>query len=327
MRHFYAVILTLFISFTVVQPSHAAKHQKNEQVGVVLAMFGTTVEPALQNLLNIQQAVKKAFPKTEVRLAFTSNIIRGIWRKRSVDADYLRKHKEIPEEILSIQGPLAAIANMQDQGITTIIVQPTHLAPAEEYLDLVSYVNALASIKTIKSKFNPFTKLVAGRPAFGTFGTTHPYADDIRQAAKALAADAALAKKENAALVYMGHGNDHFPSSGPYLEFAARMRETYPDVLTLIGTVEGYPNLNDLINKLKKHNVTKVILKPLMVVAGDHAKNDMAGADDDSWSSILKKEGFKVKTVIKGLGESPDFVQLYVSRVAETAADSNIKLK
>ncbi|HID70458.1 MAG TPA: sirohydrochlorin cobaltochelatase [Desulfobacterales bacterium] len=327
MKHYRAVILTLFITFFLVTPLHAGKHYQNEPVGIVLAMFGTTVEPALQSLLNIEQAVKKAYPDTQVRMAFTSNIIRGIWRERYFDADYRKEHPAIPEEILTIQGPLATIANLQDQGIDSIIVQSTHIAPAEEYLDLVSYVNALASIKTIKSRHNPFRTLVTGRPALGTFGITHAYADDVKEAAGALAADAALARKENAALVYMGHGNDHFPSSGPYLEFAARMREMYPDVLTLIGTVEGYPNLNDVISRLKEKKVTKVLLKPFMVVAGDHAVNDMAGAEDDSWLSILSKEGFEVKTVTKGLGESPEFVQIYVSRVAETAAASGITLR
>lgn len=327
MKRCSTIILTLFITFFLVHPLQAGKQETNQQNGIVLAMFGTTVEPALQSLLNIQKAVRKAYPETQVRLAFTSNIIRRIWQGRSLDANYRKAHPEIPEEILTIQGPLAAIANLQDQGIDTIVVQSIHIAPAEEYLDLVSYVNGLSSIKTIKSRHKPFQKLVTGRPALGTFGTIRAYADDIREAARALADDAALAKQEQAALVYMGHGNDHFPSGGPYLEFAARMREMYPSVLTLIGTVEGYPDLDDVIARLKEKGVKKVILKPFMLVAGDHTMNDMAGAEDDSWHSILSKEDFEVSTVTRGLGESPEFVQIYVSRVAETAADAGITLR
>ncbi len=330
MKHSRVVLFTLFLTSLLVLPLQAANHKKTQttqQNGIVLAMFGTTVEPALQSLLNIQKAVQKAYPETPVRMAFTSNIIRGIWQERSADPEYRKVHPEIPEEILHIQGPLATIAGLQDQGIDSIIVQSTHIAPAEEYLDLCSYVEGLASIKTIKAKYKPFQQLVVGRPALGTFGTTHAYAEDVRQAAKALAGDAALARKDQAALVYMGHGNDHFPSGGPYLEFAARMREFYPDVLTLIGTVEGFPNLDDVLQQLKKDGVKRVLLKPFMVVAGDHAMNDMAGPEEDSWLSVLKKEGFAVTPVIKGLGEDPAFVQIYVSHIAETAEDAEISLR
>ncbi len=330
MKHSRAVLFTFFLTSLLVLPLQAANHKKSQttqQNGIVLAMFGTTVEPALQSLLNIQKAVQKAYPETPVRMAFTSNIIRGIWQERSADPEYRKLHPEIPEEILHIQGPLAAIAGLQDQGIDSIIVQSTHIAPAEEFLDLCSYVEGLVSIKTIKARHNPFQQLVVGRPALGTFGIAHSYAEDVRQAARALAADAELARKEQAALVYMGHGNDHFPSGGPYLEFAARMRELYPDVLTLIGTVEGFPSLDDVLQELQEKGVKRVLLKPFMVVAGDHAMNDMAGPEEDSWLSVLKKEGFAVTPVTRGLGEDPAFVQIYVSHIAETAEDAGISLR
>ncbi len=294
---------------------------------VVLAMFGTTVEPAIEGLLNIRKQIRRAYPETPVRIAFTSNIIRRIWQKRAKDPDYARKHPGVPADILEVQGPLATIANLQDRGFDDIVVQPTHISLGEEYLDLSAYVKALASIETIKKKFKPFHSLVIGRPAFGTFGKTRPYSEDILTVVKALAEDAGAASREGAALVYMGHGNDYFPSGGAYLQFEREMRQTYPRVKTFIGTVEGFPAFTDVLVKLKESGVKKVLVKPFMTVAGDHARNDMAGPEPDSWKSMLEKEGFTVIPVLRGLGEQDAFARVFVSHLADTAADAGIVLK
>jgi sirohydrochlorin cobaltochelatase len=127
----------------------------------------------------------------------------------------------------------------------------------------------------------------------------------------------------------MGHGNNHFPSGGAYLELADRMRQLYPEVVTLIGNVEGFPALEDVIDKLKMRGVKKVMLKPCMVVAGDHAMNDMAGTDPEepSWQMILEKEGFEVVTVKKGLGELDAFADIFVEHAGDAAVDAKIVLK
>jgi sirohydrochlorin cobaltochelatase len=290
-------------------------------------MFGTTVEPALQGLLNIKEKMEKAYPETPVRIAFTSNIIRKIWQKRAADPAYVKAHPEVPYEILHAQGPLATIANFQDEGYTNLIVQPTHIAPAEEFLDLSAYVEALASINTIKAKFKPFNKLVIGRPMLGTFGDSHPYDKDIEVAAKAMKEDVDRAKKAGAALVYMGHGNDYFPSGGSYLQFQHVMNETYPEVTTLVGTVEGYPAFAQVLEALKEKGIKKVVIRAFMIVAGDHATNDMAGPEEDSWKSMLVKEGITVEPYLHGMGENDQVADIYVRHAAEAAADAGIKLK
>jgi sirohydrochlorin cobaltochelatase len=185
----------------------------------------------------------------------------------------------------------------------------------------------LGTIK--KEKYKPFHKVVLGRPALGTYGPDHPYTEDITAAAEALAADAELAAEENAALVYMGHGNEHFPSGGAYLELADRMRQLYPEVITLIANMKGFPLLADVIEKLKLCGVKKVMLKPCMVVAGDHALNDMTGRDpaNPSWQMMLEKEGFEVVTVKKGLGELNAFAEIFVNHAGDAAADAKIVLK
>ena len=322
------IVLTLVLALILsVQFATAGDHNVKHKNGIVLAMFGTTVEPALQGLLNIKEKMEKAYPETPVRIAFTSNIIRKIWQKRAADPAYVKAHPEVPYEILHAQGPLATIANFQDEGYTNLIVQPTHIAPAEEFLDLSAYVEALASINTIKAKFKPFNKLVIGRPMLGTFGDSHPYDKDIEVAAKAMKEDVDRAKKAGAALVYMGHGNDYFPSGGSYLQFQHVMNETYPEVTTLVGTVEGYPAFAQVLEALKEKGINKVVIRAFMIVAGDHATNDMAGPEEDSWKSMLVKEGITVEPYLHGMGENDQVADIYVRHAAEAAADAGIKLK
>ncbi len=306
---------------------YAGEHEVEHKNAIVLAMFGTTVEPALKGLTNIKDKIEKQYPDTPVRIAFTSNIIRRIWQKRAADPAYVKEHPEVPVEILHAQGPLATIANLQDAGFDTIVVQPTHIAPAEEFLDLGAYVDALAAIETIKAKFKPFNKLVMGRPMLGTFGTQHPYDRDIKVAVAAAKEDADRAKKEGAALVYMGHGNDHFPSGGSYLQFEHEMNKAYPDVLTVIGTVEGYPAFPQVLNNLQQAGIKKVVIRAFMIVAGDHAINDMAGPEDDSWKSMLTREGIEVIPSLHGMGENDNIADIFVQHAADAARDAGIVLK
>jgi len=315
-------ILAFLIFFT---SSHSiAAKQKEHKQAIILASFGTTVERALVGILNTRARIQARFPNTEIRIAFTSNIIRKIWHKRQDDDQFKQQHPKIPQDILYVQGPLATIANLQDEGFSTILVQPGHISLGEEYLDLVSYIKGLNSIQTIKARFQPFDKLVISRPALGTMGKEHPYVADIELAAKSLAQDAEIARKNKSGLVYMGHGNDYFPSGGAYIQFGEIMNQLYPDVKTYIGTVEGFPNLDHILAQLKKDGIKKVTLKPFMTVAGDHAMNDMAGDEADSWKSILTAAGIETVPVLQGLGEIDAFADVYVQHILDTAKKHNI---
>ena len=319
-------ILSALCFFLIHSVAWGQEHNKKPTQAVVIAAFGTTVPEALVGILNVRDRIQQHYPNTEVRIAFTSNMIRAIWHKRQHDPDYVKTHPAIPQDILSVQGPLATIANLQDDGFTTILVQPTHVTLGEEYLDLVSYVQGLASIRTIKEKNQPFKQLVIGRPALGTMGDIHPYPQDIELVAKSLSADIEQAAKDGSALVYMGHGNDFFPSGGSYLQFADTMNRLNPQVKTYIGSVEGFPGLDHVIAQLKRDEVRKVLLKPFLTVAGDHAQNDMAGPEAASWKSILTKEGFAVTPVLQGMGEVDSFADVFVHHLAELAKDHAIQL-
>lgn len=299
----------------------------SKDTAIVLAMFGTTVEPALRGLLAIRDAMATTFPDTVVRLAFTSNQVRRIWQRRADDPAYLAAHPELDADILAIQGVLAAIATLQDRGYTSLVVQPTHVVPAEEFHDLAAYVRALVSIRTMKPRWRPFTAIALGRPLLGTYSPHRPYGEDILALAHALADDAALAREQGAALVYMGHGNPFFPAGGLYLEFAVRMRRLYPEVLTLVGTVEGFPDFDEILADLRLHGIRRVMIKPLLIVAGEHAGRDLCGPQEDSWQSRLRAEGFEVTPVLTGLGEHPAIARLFVEHAAQAAAEAGLELR
>ncbi len=125
-------------------------------------------------------------------------------------------------------------------------------------------------------------------------------------------------KKEETALVFMGHGTAHYANAS-YCQLENTFRALGHEHV-YVGTVEGFPNLDYIIGRLKKHNITRVHLMPFMIVAGDHAQNDMAGEEPDSWKSVLENEGFQVTVQLDGLGSFPETGQLFVSHLdkAET---------
>ena len=318
------LLVVLAMALFMATSCFAMGHERDRKA-IVIASFGTSYPSALVAITSIQREVQREFPGVKVKVAFTSNIIRRIWHGRQRDKNYLVEHRDVPSEILYVKGPLATISDLQDAGYKTIIVQPTHIYAGEEFRDLTSYIDGLNSIKTIKKKYMPFKKLVLGRPLLGKPGPYHDYHEDMKIAAKALAGDVKQARKERAALVYMGHGNK-FYSTGIYIEMQQVMREMYPDTPIYIGTVEGFPSLEDVVSALTQARIKKVVLKPLMIVAGDHANNDMAGNRDDSWKSVIKSKGIRVKCIIHGLGENPKIGKIFAQHIREVARDNHITL-
>lgn len=292
---------------------------------IVIAHFGTTVPSGLKAIEGINEAVRKAYPETEVRLTFTSNIIRSIWKKRQAEPQKWFD-QGIPPEILYVKNVIATIGDLLEDGYTNIIVQPSHMFYMEQSHDLQQYVNGLASIRTMKERWQPFTNLVMGRPALGMPGDRYPYHTDIDAVAKTLSGDIQSAEQAGAALVYMGHGNEHW-STGVYGETQRALRKMYPQVTTYIGVVEGSPSLDEVLVQLRADGVKKILLKPFMIVAGDHATNDMAGSEEDSWKSVMGREGFVVESVLQGLGENKAFAKIFVDHISDAAAERGIDLR
>ena len=324
MKNIISKMLVGIALFAMVFQVVAMGKQKAKKA-IVIASFGTTYLSALQNITNVSDKVQQEFPRVKVKCAFTSNIIRKIWHSRRNDKAFMGKNAIKYGEFLNVKGILGTIGDLQDEGYTDIVVQSTHIFAGEEFTDLTSYIAGLNSITTLKKKFMPFKSLLLGRPALGKAGVVHDYHEDLKIGAVALAADVKLATKNHAALVYMGHGNEFF-STGIYAEFQQAMRRQYPQVKIFIGTVEGFPSLENVLEALKKGGVKKIILKPLMVVAGDHANNDMAGDSDDSWKNMIGKLDIEVVPVLKGLGENPQWVKIYVQHIKDILKDNNHSL-
>ncbi len=320
------LLLTCSTVFAFCQPALAGHgdQQKANKVAIVIASFGTTVPNGIAAITNIQKTVKEAFPGIPVKITFTSNIIRSVWKKRQAEADKWLA-QGTPKDFLYIEGIIPTIGSLVEDGYKTIIVQPTHIYEMEQYMDLLSYVNALNSIRTIKKRWQPIDKIVVGRPAMGQFGDRYDYHEDMKKALETLKPDVELARKRGAVLVYMAHGNEYM-STGIYCEAQKMMRQLYPDVQTFFGSVEGFPALADVVKSLKHARSKKVVLKPFMIVAGDHATNDMAGDDADSWKNTIARQGFTVYPVLTGLGQNDAFAHLFVAHIKDVARDNNISL-
>lgn len=290
---------------------------------IVPASFGAARPSALKGILKVVSKVEAAFPDSRIQPAFTSRFVRRAWRKRLNDPGWATDHPDIPETVYHVKGPLSTIADLEEEGYKTIVVQSLHVYAGEEYINLKSCIEGLNSIKTVKPKQRYFDKLILGRPALGEPGIKRYYGDDIDAAVSALEQDAAAARAENRALVYMGHGNE-FYSSGAYVELQARMRRAWPGLPVFVGVVEGFPGLDVVLAGLGHIKAKKVLLVPLLLVAGHHAVEDMAGQKEESWKSIMENEGYGVKSMIRGLGELDSWADIYIRHIREAMDDHGI---
>ena len=184
-----------------------------------------------------------------------------------------------------------------------MVVQPTHLMNGFEYNDLVDEIGTRA---------DAFEKVAIGQPLLTSD-------DDFERVAKALYEATKEYDDGETAICFMGHGTEA-DSNSVYSKMQEVMDKLgYANYY--IGTVEAEPSLEDVMDAVQKGGYKKVVLEPMMVVAGDHANNDMAGDEEDSWKSQLEKAGYEVTCILRGLGEVPEIQQIYVEH-AQAAIDS-----
>ncbi|MBF0529051.1 MAG: sirohydrochlorin cobaltochelatase, partial [Deltaproteobacteria bacterium] len=295
------------------------------QKAIIMAAFGTSHPKAVESILNVKTKVEQTFPGIPVRLAFTSRAIRGIWHRRAADDNYRKKYPELPADLYEIKGPLATMCDFNDLGFQAMAVQSLHIFAGEEYTDLKSVSEALKAIRTLKAKYKPFKVLALGRPALGEPSEIHDYREDLAAAAEALTGDVGMARQNDAALVYVGHGNPSF-STGVYAELASILQRKHPDRPIFIGVIEGFPSRESVLSGLKQSGAEKVVLVPLMLTAGDHVVDDLFGDHDDSWRSFLSKAGIQVAAVFRGLGEVTAWAEIYVRHLKEAMIENGLIL-
>ena len=265
-----------------------AKASSDKEILVV--SFGTSYSNSRHVTIGaIEDAIREAYPDYQVRRAFTAQII----------IDKLKKEENI--EIDNVKQALdRAVAN----GVKTLVVQPTHLMNGLEYNDLKK------ELDKYKDKFD---KIALGKPLLTSD-------EDFKQVIAAITNDTKEYLDGETAICFMGHGTEA-DSNKVYATLQEKLKAAgYNDYF--VGTVEATPTVDDLIAQVKESGKYKrVILQPLMVVAGDHANNDMAGNEEDSWASKFKAAGFEVKPVLKGLGQNYDIQKIYLEHV-KAAIDS-----
>ena len=268
---------------------------------LLVVSFGTSFNDSrVADIKSIEDALQEANPDWSVRRAFTAQIIINHIQAR--DGEKIDNMEQALER---------AVAN----GVKQLVVQPTHLMHGAEYDEMC------AAIDKVRDQFD---SVEIAEPLLGEVGDDATVINaDKEAAAKAVVAAAleesgyestAAAKDAGVAYVLMGHGTAHV-AKVTYSQMATQMAKLgYENVF--VGTVEGEPeetSCEAVIEAVKNAGYTTVVLRPLMVVAGDHANNDMAGADDDSWKTMFEAAGFTVNCQISGLGRIADVQALYVA--------------
>ena len=256
---------------------------------LLVLSFGTSYNDSRRLTIGaIEGDLEKAFPDFSVRRGFTANII----------IDHVQRRDNI-----LIDDVDAALERAVNNGVKNLVVQPTHLMHGLEYDELV---------KEVGNYSDAFDQVVFGEPLLNSD-------DDFARVEKAITEWTASYDDGETAICFMGHGTE------------ADSNEVYQkmqDLLTkdgytnyFVGTVEAQPSLDDVLAKVQAGDYKRVVLEPLMVVAGDHANNDMAGDEDGSWKKTFEDAGYEVECLLRGLGENEDIRAIYVDH-AKAAIDS-----
>ena len=304
MKKVLALILALLLAFAGL--TALAEDEENYETGdasldnprnedgigeneLMVVSFGTSFNDNRRLTVGaIEAAMETAFPEWSVRRGFTSQII--IDHVKSRDGEVIDNMTEALER---------AVAN----GVKTLVVQPTHLMDGFEYNDVVTELASYA---------DAFENIAIGAPLLTSD-------EDFQIVMQAVVDATAQYDDGETAICFMGHGTEA-DSNGVY----AKMQQCLSDAgyaNYFVGTVEAAPTLEDVLAAVQAGSYKKVVLRPLMIVAGDHANNDMAGDEEDSWKSAFEAAGFEVTCEIKGLGELEAIQQLLVAH-AQDAIDS-----
>ncbi|HJD02190.1 MAG TPA: sirohydrochlorin cobaltochelatase [Candidatus Mediterraneibacter excrementavium] len=251
--------------------------------GILVVSFGTShIDTMEKTITVIEQDIARQFPEWSVYRAFTSRmIVRKLKRTENMEIDTVEE----------------ALRRMAADGISEVIVQPTHI---------INGIENDRMMEDLMEHMSLFRKIRVGKPLLSSV-------DDYKKAIHAVMSEVGLETGEM--LVLMGHGTDHHANAAyPTLEYTFHALG-YNQVL--VGTVESFPELKNVMAKLEIAEKKKIALMPFMLVAGDHAKNDMAG-EEDSWKTELEDAGYAVRVILKGLGEFEGIRKIFLEHIEET---------
>ncbi len=250
-----------------------------DKKAILVISSGTVNEKARrENIEAVEKEIKKNFAEYEVRLAFSSQkIINKIISRYGI---YIDK----PEEALN---------KLIQENFDEVVIQPINIIPGDEY----------ENIKNTAEKFN-FKKLIIGTPLLYNYNDYDKVIEAVKFQIPKL--------KENTAVILMGHGTTH-SSDDCYSVLQDFIDKQKLNIF--VGTLKGSLGILKLVEKLKENNIKEVLLTPLMLVAGNHAIEDMASDKDTSWKTILEREGIKTEVYLHGLGENAEIQKLYIEKL------------
>lgn len=283
-RVFALCLLALVLSISTAFASHG--EGKPVKKGVLFVAFGTSVPQADKALRGLEATFEKSHPGLDVRWAFTSNIIRHKLAKQGRELDSVT----------------TALSKMLDDGYTHVAVQSLHTIPGEEF-----HQKVLSVVSRFSGGPGGFRQVTVGSPMMATDA-------DMQAVTAAVQSSIPAERKADEAVVLMGHGTHH---SGNIFYPGLQWYVAQKDPNIFVGTVEGTPSLDTIVAELKDRGIKTAWLMPLMSVAGDHAQNDMAGDEDDSWKSVFKANGITPKCVLKGTAEYPEFAAIWLDHAED----------
>lgn len=259
---------------------------------LLVVSFGTSFNDNRRLTIGgIEAAMEEAFPEYSVRRGFTSQII----------IDHVNDRDEV-----KIDNVTEALDRAVDNGVKNLVVQPTHLMNGFEYNDLMDEIAGYA---------DSFESVAVGEPLLTSD-------EDFQTVMDAIVKATAEYDDGKTAICFMGHGTEA-DSNGVYAKMQTLLTDAgYANYY--VGTVEAEPSLDTVFEAVEAGEYDRVVLRPLMIVAGDHANNDMAGDDEDTWKTKFAAAGYDVECVVEGLGQIPEIQQLLVKH-AQAAMDSLAK--
>ena len=306
MKKLFALLIALVLALTcVVALAEEKEDEENYETGdasldlvrnedeigeseLLVISFGTSFNDSRRLTIGgIEGAIAEAIPDFSVRRGFTAQII----------IDHVERRDGI-----HIDNVTEALDRAVSNGVKKLVVQPTHLMHGFEYDELMATLGEYA---------DAFEQVVVGEPLLTSD-------DDFARVAQVLVDVTKDYDDGQTAIVYMGHGTEH-----EYNKVYAQMQEVLTGMGAenyYIGTVEAEPSLDDVVAAIADKGYTRVVLRPMMVVAGDHANNDMAGDEEDTWKTVLTDAGYEVVCVLEGLGQVPEIQQLYVEHAQAAVA-------
>jgi sirohydrochlorin cobaltochelatase len=260
--------------------------QKLARKAILLVAFGTSVPQAQSAFDNIQSRTMAAFPGTEIRWAYTSRFIRT----------------KLAEAGRRLDSPEVALARLMDEGFSHVAVLSLHVFPGQEFHDLHRSVTYFSRMP------KGFRRVAVAHPLLSSY-------EDLVRTARGLILQIPAHRQPDEAVLFMGHGNRKHPADMVY----AAMNNVLADLSehVYVATVQGRPNLDDFLPKIRAGGIRRVVLMPFMTVAGEHARKDMAGEGPDSWRGVLARNGMDCEVHLVGIAENPSIVEIWLDHLRE----------